>query len=809
MYGPALEGKSTSRPQHTGLRSASRLQLIPSLERANASVVVVAFALLANVIMTRARIWAGSVMLFYLRLFVWITICACAGQAVACAVRSTPDNSGRSQWYCANASSTVVVFVHGLNASNEATWLHASGSGKKARAYWPDLVLGDPLVAASSNTAKPPSVLLASFHTGPGSQNFSIADAQQQLSEALFASVDGQRPAIEKQVIIFVGHSLGGVLTRDLLSRHAQRFLGKRIGLLLAASPSKGSSFANIARAAQWALGNQMVRELEEGSAYLDDVHNRFSQSIAAGGALRFLVGRELYEHLSMLESGARCASNTLSLVTVVCAVGQRIASYVGGGPIVPRKSAVVYWPETAKLVPQSDHLTIAQPSDPGHPSHLALRQLIHVTNQAATAPCVPPRNLRLTFNIQEDAQVSVGRNLDQQAASFDLFQLNTDDGSLVRPALPLSFDTLSQLYRLRLAEPPFPCENERFWGKLIRRIQTSQQTDLKRSATDICFRRARRKPTPAVVVFKCIEGENCAIPRHKRGLADVCRAQDRDGVMLAMAPGERSVVHWNGPSLTTLERTPAQVRPGYTEFHVVSDVLTYMSSATSFGYGVYVNGVPVHIDGNPPFFAKQPISKGARVHLTFPIENLGFRGGNKGDGYEDVELQIRFYEDKDPIGTAKLQRRYVAYRHAPVETGTDPETGEKFSWRAIYRPAESGQNFEVMLEHGPSPEWMKERRAAFDQLRKTYRGQETVGVLRPGRRENRRVGMIVGLAKENGQVQSLFSRKRANELCRWVIRQSEFSELQQIGAYIFEFPKETFDDKRDRGRRVAYCQDV
>ncbi len=728
-------------------------------------------------------------------------------QTLACAYQEAPQNDGRSQWYCANNSSTVVVFVHGLNAGNRTTWRHADTDGKSG-AYWPDLVLQDSLVAAATDEGVAPSILLAGYHTGPGSRHFRMADAQAQLSDAIFTSINGQPPAIEKQTIIFVGHSLGGVLVRDLLSRHAQRFQGKRLGLLLVGSPSKGSSFANIASLAQWAIDNQMVRELEQGSDYLEEVHTRFRRAISAEGDLHFIVGRELYEHYGILEAQARCNANTLTITAVVCAVGQRLASYVEGGPVVPKESAVVYWPELAELIPQSDHLSIVKPSDLGHPTQLALRELVKATNQAAAAPCLPPRDLGFTFNIQPQLHVNRRGNLTGRVERFDFVHLSVLNGEPLRPTLPLAFDNLTKLHQLRLAEPPFPCHGELFWAKLKPRVETSQKITSGSQSTDLCVRRSGQKAPNTTLFLDCIKGQSCRISEPQGDFLEVCRSSDQTNVMRASL-SQTTVAHWTGPSLATLNDMPPSTRPGYTEFHVISEPLSYMSTATSFGYGVYVNGVPVHIDGNPPFLIRTPISEGSRIHLTFPIENLGFRGGKNGDGYENVEVRVRFFERQRIVGTARLERRYVAYRHAPVKRETDLETGETFSWRAIYRPATSGENFEVVLEHGASSQWMTDRRVEFDQLEKTLMGRRAIGVLRPGRRENRRIGMIIGLVEETGQVRSLFTRQQAEQICRWVMRQQDLSGLHKIGSFIFEFPKETFDATRDRGRSVALCQEV
>jgi len=728
--------------------------------------------------------------------------------AFACDVMSTPTKAGRSQWYCSNSSSTVTIFVHGLNSNSVDSWTHIASSAGSGEVFWPRLVITDPVIAAVGSASVPPSVLLASYHTGPSSGNFRIADAQRQIADSLFISIDGQPPAINKRTIIFVAHSLGGVLTRDLLARHANRFAGKRVGVLLVASPSRGSSFANLARYAQWAFNNPMVRELEQGSMYLDEVHRRFVQALNKPGALKNLVGRELYEHLSPAESAARCTSNSLSIFGLLCAVRQNVAGWINQARVVSRDSAVVYWPETQRLIAQSDHSTIAQPTDHSHQTHLALRELIGAVHQAEVSQCKPPPGFSLALKMADQHQSCQIRMMPGMPSKFELLQLDVGDARPTRRKLPLTFDPIAKVYRLNLSEQPFPCINDVFWGKILPAIQSTHLTGTHNCLTDICFRRSRRTNETSFAFLRCIKGDKCIVPARNAGLADSCRETDRSLIMVGDKNKRARATIWASPSLNTLENMPASVRPGYTEFHVISDPITHLLDVTNFGFGVYVNGQEVRFDNLPPFFARVPLSPGSRVHLTFPIENLGFRGG-RGDGYEDVQLAIKFFRRELEIETAVLRRPYVAYRHGETIRKTNNETGETFSWRAIYRPSTSGQDFEVMLEHGSSAAWMNDRRSQLDALEKSFRGQPVTGVIRPGREENRRIGMIIGLVQYNGQVRSLFTKDEAEDICRWVVKQQDFNRLQTQLSYIFEFPRETFDNINDRGRRISYCRDT
>lgn len=726
---------------------------------------------------------------------------------MACDKTSKPSSNGTTHWYCYNSSSTVIVFVHGLNSSNKNAWTYKNEK-KFESSFWPELVKNDVHFFDANNLSPPPSILLASFYTGLESGKFRISDAQKQLRDALLNSVDGNPPAIEKSNIILVGHSLGGVLLRDMLSRHPDRFLGKRLGLLLIASPSKGSSFANIARLGQWVMDNTMIRELEKGSNYLNDVHKRFSKVIATNGPLRFIIGRELVEQLGMSEARERCKSSESYLSTISCSIFKiRLLGSTISGLIVPYESAVNYWPEKARIIPQSNHVSISKPTDTGHDTHQSLRELFESTLR--TKGCVPPPNFRLTFNMNTAVRNCSVDTISNQKSKMKLYHLSTDDGVQLRPELPLQFDSIVGVHRVKISEPPFPCSNDIFWGRIAETVKTSRQTKKGLCLTEVCFKRSQNIPKNKFAVFNCVKGDKCNIPNSKSGIANICDNKDHTPIMARSEIKPTKALQWITPSFSTLEKMDPIVRPGFTEFYIISDPLTKMANATSFAYAVSVNDTPVHFDGLPQFHQKKTLSKGSRVHITFPIENLGFRGGKQGDGFENVKVQIRFFEGENTIGTASLERNYIAYRHAPVIQHEDTLTGEHFSWRSIYRPSTSGQNFEVILEHGSSAEWMLKRRVFIDELNKRFDGKSVIGVLRPGRIENPRIGMILGVVQDNGQVQSLFKKQEAKKICQWIMQQAEFGMLQKQFSNIFEFPNETFDDVADRGRRVAYCKDT
>jgi hypothetical protein len=372
-----------------------------------------------------------------------------------------------------------------------------------------------------------------------------------------------------------------------------------------------------------------------------------------------------------------------------------------------------------------------------------------------------------------------------------------------------LAKDPFSGFYRLPLRDPPFACPGEVFWGKLVRKPLSSALTTAALPVTGACFRRSRLQSDDDRAFLRCKEGDECQIDRQRPGLAEACLGADTGESALEREDRNMRKIaakYWSVPSLATLERQPEEARTGYTEFVITSEPIAANANATQLSFAVEVNGVPVYMDGSAPHLLKTPFNGQGSVDLSFALENLGFTGGT--DGYEKIEVEIRFYRGRDVIRTARLQRDYVSYRHAALLRVRDANSTDVYEWRGYYRPAAVQASYEVMLEHGQA-DWIQERRLLLNLGHKQYHDAPVIGVIRPGRAENERTGLIIGLSLSSGQVQSLFSREDANALCRWITASQDFDALQREGAYIFEFPARTFTELNDRGRKVAFCRQL
>lgn len=121
----------------------------------------------------------------------------------------------------------VIVFVHGLHGSRES-WRASNG------AYWPDLIRTDPRFAYSD-------VEVAEYPTPASNGRMSSV----QLSEILWTHLK-QDHVWQHREVVFIAHSLGGILVEEMLLRHPAE--ATRVKFIVSyGTPHEGSPIARIA----------------------------------------------------------------------------------------------------------------------------------------------------------------------------------------------------------------------------------------------------------------------------------------------------------------------------------------------------------------------------------------------------------------------------------------------------------------------------------------------------------------------------------------------------------------------------------
>jgi len=153
----------------------------------------------------------------------------------------------QGDWIRKSTSGLAVVFVHGINSNGEDCWRHENGT------YWPELL-------KSEQEFQGLGIYVYTYQTGFFSGTYSLDDVVDDLKERLI-NFDN---VADNQKIVFVCHSMGGIVVRKFLVERVNDLLDRNIeiGLFLVASPSLGSDYANWFKLVSHVLGNAQAKLL-------------------------------------------------------------------------------------------------------------------------------------------------------------------------------------------------------------------------------------------------------------------------------------------------------------------------------------------------------------------------------------------------------------------------------------------------------------------------------------------------------------------------------------------------------------------
>jgi len=259
--------------------------------------------------------------------------------------RSLPSGRHRSFWYLNNDSDTVVVFVHGIFSDAVSCW-----SNTRSDVFWPDLVADDQRFGA-------PSIYLAGYYTAVDAGDYPIRECSEAVFQALQLSDAALRePPLVRPRIIFICHSTGGIVVRDLLVRHWDVFAEKEVGLLLFASPSLGSGWASLALALARFQNQKLGSQLAWEGAALEPLHYDF-KDLVDQQRIRRLLGAEATEN-KFIVRGDLPRWLTMFLPNT--------------WKVVDKLSAGQYFGAVRTLA-DTDHFSTVKPDSVDHPAHLFL----------------------------------------------------------------------------------------------------------------------------------------------------------------------------------------------------------------------------------------------------------------------------------------------------------------------------------------------------------------------------------------------------------------------------------------------------
>jgi pimeloyl-ACP methyl ester carboxylesterase len=161
----------------------------------------------------------------------------------------------------------VIVFVHGLHGSRQS-WRASNG------AYWPDLIKTDLRFAYSD-------VDVAEYPTPPKNGLMSSV----QLSEILWARLK-QDHVWEHREVVFIAHSLGGILIEEMLLIHPLE-AGRVRFIVSYGTPHEGSF---VARLASIYDNDPLLSDLTDGSdnVFLTQLEQNWRGNNSVNGIHRF-----------------------------------------------------------------------------------------------------------------------------------------------------------------------------------------------------------------------------------------------------------------------------------------------------------------------------------------------------------------------------------------------------------------------------------------------------------------------------------------------------------------------------------------
>jgi pimeloyl-ACP methyl ester carboxylesterase len=168
-------------------------------------------------------------------------------------------------------STADVIFVHGLGGDGRATWSAAPD------AFWP-LWIFDDLQTIEVWTLEYPASMF-----GSANGSLVVSDQAKQVLDLLAAHSIGNRP------LVFVCHSLGGLLVKQLLRTANELHLAtwdpiaaNTKGILFLATPHTGSSIANIA--SKFPLVSRATTQIIANDPHLMALHYWYQQNAVALG---------------------------------------------------------------------------------------------------------------------------------------------------------------------------------------------------------------------------------------------------------------------------------------------------------------------------------------------------------------------------------------------------------------------------------------------------------------------------------------------------------------------------------------------
>jgi hypothetical protein len=260
-------------------------------------------------------------------------------------------------WYLDRQTQSVIVFVHGIFSDSRDCWSHVDEKDPSKSRYWPALIESDSRLAGAS-------VYMGGYYTAVAAGPYEIRNCADEMFRAMNRIDEaGCSPVMKRERILFVCHSTGGIVVRYLLEYYVEQFRNKCVGLLLIASPSYGSKWADKLSLLSGFYNQRLGTQLQWGNWSLRDLDARFKDLIN-NRELPSFIGIEAYEN--------RFVIHRKWLPDSAVVVTEESAGRYFGAPVLLRGT---------------DHFSSVKPTDTKHPTHELLVDFWHRFQQLS-----PPR---------------------------------------------------------------------------------------------------------------------------------------------------------------------------------------------------------------------------------------------------------------------------------------------------------------------------------------------------------------------------------------------------------------------------------
>jgi pimeloyl-ACP methyl ester carboxylesterase len=292
---------------------------------------------------------------------------------------SRPAVGHNNLWYEDRQTDQVIVFVHGVLSDSNGCW-YRKPSENGPGVYWPDLLVKDRRFTGYS-------IYLGGYYTSVRATQYEVSDCAEELYTALKrpGEEEGARCVMDRKTIVFVCHSMGGIVVRYLLSARPWVFEDKRIGLVLIASPSAGSPWANRLDLLLKYFKHQQGVELKWGNWNLVDLDGRF-RIIVDAKRFRQLFGSEACEQRFIFDAKWLPPLD----------------------PVVPRDSAGAYFGRV-RMLADTDHFTCVKPNDKDHPGYQFLVDFCEGLSKGETKGLTPTAPQAYSFPAPTPARTVAG----------------------------------------------------------------------------------------------------------------------------------------------------------------------------------------------------------------------------------------------------------------------------------------------------------------------------------------------------------------------------------------------------------------